>query len=191
VIRAAAFTRDGRWMATGSSDGTARLWNMSGTPLAALDEQHGHIDLVGHIDEVRALAISEDSHWLLTGSEDGDARVWDLTLVDPKSESNVSQGPVGLVWMAGSRVLSGHTGPVWAVAISPDGQWMATGSQDGTARLWTHISLDDAKNLACRIAGRNLSKMEWDQYVREPEYYRNCSDFPSGQNEAADAPPAP
>jgi WD40 repeat protein len=37
---------------------------------------------------------------------------------------------------AGGRVLSGHTGPVWSVAISPDNHWLATASNDKTARLW-------------------------------------------------------
>jgi WD40 repeat protein len=32
--------------------------------------------------------------------------------------------------------LAGHTAPVWAVAFSPDGTRVLTGSQDNTARLW-------------------------------------------------------
>jgi WD40 repeat protein len=32
--------------------------------------------------------------------------------------------------------LLGHTGPVWSVAISPDGKRIVSGSQDGTARVW-------------------------------------------------------
>jgi hypothetical protein len=32
--------------------------------------------------------------------------------------------------------LAGHTGPVSAVAFSPDGMRVLTGSDDGTARLW-------------------------------------------------------
>ena len=34
------------------------------------------------------------------------------------------------------RVLTGHTGPVTAVAIAPDGSWLATTSSDGTLRIW-------------------------------------------------------
>ena len=41
------------------------------------------------------------------------ARLWDLTAKEPEKTA---------------RVLSGHTGPVVAVAVSGDGRWLVTGS---------------------------------------------------------------
>jgi WD40 repeat protein len=32
--------------------------------------------------------------------------------------------------------MTGHTGPVLAVAVAPDGTWLATAGLDGTVRIW-------------------------------------------------------
>lgn len=40
------------------------------------------------------------------------------------------------------RMLAGHSGPVYSLAPSPDGRWLATGSADQTVRLWSIVDAD-------------------------------------------------
>ncbi len=44
----------------------------------------------------------------------------------------------------GGRGLGGHEGSIRAIAISPDGLWLVTGSEDNTARLWNLTSSNPA-----------------------------------------------
>ncbi len=115
-ITAVAVSPDGRWVATGSDDDTARLWDLS-----AVDPAHDPIILRGHTDEVEVLAFSPDGRWLATGSGDSYTRLWDLRSADP------AQAPI---------ILHGHRDGIRAVAFSADSRWVATGSWDRTARLW-------------------------------------------------------
>jgi WD40 repeat protein len=56
---------------------------------------------------------------LAVTADDQTVRLWDLA----------SRGPVG-------AALTGHTGGITAVAFSPDGKALVTGSTDHTVRLW-------------------------------------------------------
>jgi WD40 repeat protein len=40
-------------------------------------------------------------------------------------------------------MLTGHTGRVRAVAVSPDGSWLVSTGDDGTARIWSSNSTID------------------------------------------------
>src|SRR5438128_2612877 len=64
-----ALSADGRLLASGSLDGTARLWEApSGRLLATLQ---------GHAGAVWGVALSGDGRLLASGSTDGTARLWE------------------------------------------------------------------------------------------------------------------
>ncbi len=62
------------------------------------------------------------------------------------------------VWTPGQqapdRVLDGHTGPIVALAVSPDGKTLASASWDRTVRLWP---LAGGDRRACWKAMRRTS----------------------------------
>ena len=50
-----------------------------------------------------------------------------------------------------TRLFAGHNGPVYALAPSPDGRWLVTGSSDQTARLWRLADCDASAALGARF----------------------------------------
>ena len=73
------WSRDGRFIATGGADGTAKIWDArSGEELRTLPmEAPRGYDLTGYSVAVCTVQFDADSARLLTGSYDGKARIWD------------------------------------------------------------------------------------------------------------------
>jgi hypothetical protein len=71
-----AFSPDGHWLAAGSADGTAALWNLD-------HPSNAPVTLAGHgkDDWIYSVAFSPDGHTLATASKDWDVRLWSTATV--------------------------------------------------------------------------------------------------------------
>jgi WD40 repeat protein len=152
-----AFSSDGRWYAAGSRD----------TTIAVLDFKRPNaapVILRGHSSEVLDVRFSPGGQQLATASDgDNTTRLWDL--------ENLSAAPV---------ILRGSMRCSAACAdFSPDGRWYATTGADNVTRLW-YMRVDELIELACRTAGRNLNRTEWQQMMSGQPYHKTCPEFPPG-----------
>jgi WD40 repeat protein len=143
-VDAGAFSSDSHWLMTGGNDGTARRWNLR-------DKDVGHTSrlLARHASAVSTIAISPDNRLVLTASSSDDAPRLQLLNGDETAESVVL--PIGI-----SRVRQ--------AAFTADARRLITTSNDDhTVSVWA-MELDELVRLACRVASRDLTGSEWQQY---------------------------
>ena len=137
AVLSLAFSRDGKYLLSGSGDRTARLWDVqTGETIRVL---------AGHTDQIYAVGVSAPGEngeiRLVTGSDDHTLRLWD--------------GAGNLI-----KVLEGHGDAVFAAAFTPDGRYLVSGSFDKTIRLWDARDGQFIKVLAeqdKRVAGLSIS----------------------------------
>ncbi len=128
------FSPDGRYVVSGGVEVFTRLWNRTNAA--------PHAVVPGHGAGTQTATFSPDGNYILTTFG---APIYSARLSNPQS---------GLV----EREFFGHTSWLYTAVFSPDGQRVATGAQDGTARLWdvatgAHIrTFTSPGTLVCSVA---------------------------------------
>jgi WD40 repeat protein len=177
-IVALAFNHDDSLLATGSADGTVRVWRADDG--AMLSVMHGHAGAI------TGLAIVESGPGgpaaIITSSNDQTIRWWDATLATdpfvlraPAMPYGLAFSPDGarlaaaclggerplLVWdvQTGGELLTALDGYGSAVAFSPDGAWIAMGRSHGPSAVIS--SFDGAVRSTIAPAGWRADWMEF------------------------------
>jgi RNA polymerase sigma factor (sigma-70 family) len=156
-----AFSPDGRTLAVGSGnkDGAVRLWEVAvDQGLRQVFQLPGATGQIAFSADGKVLAAATSGPG---GFDQGQTiLVWELRTgralcrlegvssyfaLSPDGKSVVTVGETPRLWeVATGKVrarLRGHADTVWTAAFSPDGRWLATGSQDTTVLIW------DVRNL--------------------------------------------
>ena len=159
-MNAVVFSADGKFLASGGSDGFVKIWETT----TWADKASLHVAS----GEIRSVAFSPDGKTLAAGIRYGMMNLWDVptlklraTIKAHKSDVwSVAFFPDGKLLASGDgdwdqpgevklwsvakgreQGLLKHSGEVLCVAVSPDGKVLAAGSWDKTIRLWDLSSI--------------------------------------------------
>ncbi|MCW3098888.1 MAG: hypothetical protein JWL77_4506 [Chthonomonadaceae bacterium] len=152
VVMSVAWSADGKWLATGSQDKTARLWLWpEGKELKLFKD---------HSDAVTRVAFAPDGKALYTASMDHNLRRYDTdkgTLV--RAFTGHNEGVTAMAFSPANNILisagsepqlkrwnteggentanyGGHGATVTEIVFSKDAKFIASASGDHTIRLW-------------------------------------------------------
>ena len=176
-IQDMGITRDGKYLATASSDNTAKVWDLDAEKL--LINIQGKAGLGNYLF---GIGISPDGSLLTTAGSNNIANIWKLTYPPNKPGAELQLSLTGHTRGTPIGGATGYKGLLSAV-FNPDGTLLATGGEDGMAKIWdvktgkemlsiranpeprgiTHLALSpDGKYLATTTDGPEPLAKVWD-----------------------------
>ena len=163
-VSAVCYSPHGKFMLSGSFDGTLKLWEIAtGKELRTFSE---------HTGLVCSVCFSPDGKYALSGSWDHSVKLWDVaTGKELKSMDghcgwvlSVGFSPDGKYAISGCdnwiiklwdlstgqelKTFAGHKDFVNSVCFSPDGKYVLSGSDDKTIKLWEISSVKEIKSFS-------------------------------------------
>jgi WD40 repeat protein/serine/threonine protein kinase len=122
---AAAFSPDGKQLASGGQDPVVRIWDLATKAEVA--------QLQGPLHHIRALTYGLDGR-LYAGYNDGQIYVWDVAKKEPV------------------LVLPGHAAGITRLALHSSGQFLASGGTDDSVKVWDLRKAEAVQTLAIPTA---------------------------------------
>lgn len=147
----AEFSPDGRQVAVAGFTGDVAVLDVG-------DGEWLRPRVVGHTETIESLSYAPDGRLFVTGGRDGRVALWDAA----------TGAPLG-------SVIPGRPNVPTFVEFLPDSRTVLISSTDGNVYTWDTI-LSSWVDLACRVAGRNLTVDEWRESFGEETYRKTCPD---------------
>ena len=146
------FSRDRRWLVVGWENGSVKIWRCTKAATSPQELVFRDRDRLKHKGQITDLAFSRDNKWLVSGSRDKNAHLWPLD-ANPNAANPFKD--------VSAIELRGHADTVNDVALSRDGLWLATCSDDTTVRLWSITAKEINRPVILKGNGRAVKAISF------------------------------
>ncbi len=171
-VTSVTFSPDSQILASGSWDKTVKLWQVETREILST--------LSAHTLQISAVAFSPCGNFIASASLDRTTYLWDIQFPEtdkqfPTTKNEISSSPLPTPHSP-LPILIGHDWAVLTVAFSPNGNILATGSDDNTIKLWdreTGASLQTIYGHSWLVAsvifspdGETIISGSWDKTIK-------------------------